>query len=891
MTLRTKTIEYVFDTRTTSLAGSTRHDFTSTTLYIPETVSRNFLSVTMEIQCNENSATGGTNGGSRTMGIKLGAVAFDNATQTGTIIQAFSQPHYIFTRDVTSYFNTNFGTGTSQTCQVGFAIGSQVTQTITAKLYITYAFEDANQTTRVKTVRIPLDSNPSLLTATLTEIGTNQVPILTGGGSPFLPESSIVVRDLWFEVFGNDSCPNNVDFNLNLALDAEGAASQGTWEKGQNTNEWHFTIWRRLDMVTTTTHAFKASVSTASRCSGLGIVLNVTYEYDHDASGTILNSLILIPPRITEKIVPGDSATDAYRGKLNFQIGEPGTITLKQSGVRLTANSYNLNAHTIIFRTDSQSYTTYNFGTDFVANTSTGQVGMTHRVDSGGAAGAGISIARGLNSLVMDVYTSDASGESVAFNVDSWFYLNYTSGKHTQGADAHASTTRWALASSTATTGTTAVNTTAAYSPLIQEPNYWVVNAAIGVNCIVFGDTMLLVQGENKANEGMGSGWTTLLRSEAYHTKTMTLFVLWDITDIFTRHVFDPVTDRLHLNETRRFRYGMGHRVAGTGDEYCISDCHMYVTFSEMPVHVERAVSTATNDVTIDLYDSVSYERRYRTTTRETGGFTFIAHADTTLFAEAYVDGTSSGRSFNFTPSGYNYNIQFTPGGMSGVGLWLRADSGITISSGISAWTDRTTSANNAAQATSGSRPAFLADGGDNRAAANFDGTDDFLDITDSATFASTTQMAVSAWVRLETTPGTSYVIMSQWTGTANRFSLEVNSSRQVVVLLRDSGDTTTSTSTFTSRTLALNTWTHIAMSYDGAAAAGNRVKVYLNNSSLTGSVSAPTAIGNSAGNFQLGRKDTGNYWDGSMDDIVYKAGTWTQDDTFMLYTYRARVG
>lgn len=891
MAIRTKTIEYVFETRTTQLNAATRNDFTTITVYIPETVSRSFLSVIMEVQCNENAATGGTNGGTRTMGIKLGATAFDDASQTGTIIQSFAQCHYIFTRDVTSYFNTNFGSSTSQTCQIGFAYAGQATQTITAKLYITYQFDDAVQTTRIKTVRIPLDSNPAQLTTSLTEIGTNQVPQLTGAGSPLLPESSIVVRDLWFEVFGNDSCPNNTDFNLNLALDAEAAASQGTWEKGQNSPEWHFSIWKRTDMTTTAAHAFKASVSTTGRHSGLGIILHVTYEYDHDASGTILNSLLLIAPRITDKLVVNDTTADAYRSKLDFQIQEPGTITLKQSGFRVTANSYNINVNTMIARAGSQSYLSYSFGTDFISNTSTGQIGFTQRIDSGGAQGVGVTLARGNNSLVVDCYTSDASGESIGFNVDNWVYLNYTSGKHPQGADAHATTTRWIFGSSAATSGTTAVHTSAAITPLLQEPNYWIVNAAIGVNAVVTGDTVLLVQAENKT-DGIGAGWTSILTSESYHTETMTLFVFSDVTHHYTRHPFDPSTGLLHFNKSRRYRYGMGHRIAASGDEYLITDCQMLVTFSAMPIQVERGVSPATNGINVDLYEASSSTRRYRAVTRESGSYVFLSHADNiNLFAEAYLNGTYSGRSFDFTPSGYTYNINFTPRLLSGVGLWLRSDLGVTNSSGVSAWTDQTGTGNNAAQGTSGSRPAVQTDGGDLKAGVNFDGADDFLDITDSATFASTTAMSVSAWVRLETTPGSSYVIMSQWTGTANRFSLEVNSSRQLVLLLRDSGDTTTSTSTFTSQTISLNQWVHVAMAYDGGLAAGNRVKMYLNGVSLTGTVSAPTAIGNSAGNFQIGRKDTGNYWDGNIDDITYKTSAWTPDEVFMLWTYRPRFG
>lgn len=76
MVMRTKTVEYAFPTLTSQLNAATRNDFAAITLYIPETTSRRFLSVTAEVRCFENEAVGGTGMGARTIGVEIGGGRF-----------------------------------------------------------------------------------------------------------------------------------------------------------------------------------------------------------------------------------------------------------------------------------------------------------------------------------------------------------------------------------------------------------------------------------------------------------------------------------------------------------------------------------------------------------------------------------------------------------------------------------------------------------------------------------------------------------------------------------------------------------------------------------------------------------------------------------------------
>jgi hypothetical protein len=67
LAIRTKTIEYAFDRRNTTLAAGTRHDFAAITINIPETTSRAFLSVMVLTNFREDHAAGGTNAGDQTI--------------------------------------------------------------------------------------------------------------------------------------------------------------------------------------------------------------------------------------------------------------------------------------------------------------------------------------------------------------------------------------------------------------------------------------------------------------------------------------------------------------------------------------------------------------------------------------------------------------------------------------------------------------------------------------------------------------------------------------------------------------------------------------------------------------------------------------------------------
>lgn len=900
MALRTKTIEYAFPTNTTQLATNTRFDFTAITLAISETTSRTFLNVYVQIDHQCNDAVGGNNVTSRTIGIKLGAVAFNDVVRSEPIFEAYSTTSYRWTRDVTSYFNANFGSGTSETCQVGFIFNGQSSQSVTAKLVITYQFDDAAENIRTKTIKIPLDSPTGMQTNTLVEIGTNQVPQLTSGG--FIPENSPTIRAMWFELSGNqDTGGSQTDFNLAAALDAEGEANvSGTWEEG-NTNyaNWFFLVWRRDDMSPTAAHAFKARTSTTGRVSNLCVVLCVTYDYNHSASSTILNSVEMHLPRLATVMGGSGTTAEAQRSQLKFMVEEPSTITLLQSAVMLQFNALALQAANNLMRVGSQSYRTYTWGTAFSGAPPNGAFTQLHRIDSGAAAGsAGLTLARGENTITLDSYMSDTDDQSTPFNVDAMAIVNYTSGKHSLGSEAHTKTTKWNLRDSIRTTGTTYYTSIAAVKPILSQPHYWVTAVGFTNNMYVAGSTKCWTTAEIGAGEGQGDGWAEICSVTTFNDENLLYTPFQDATALFTRHPLDPSSARLNMSRTRRYRVGLTSQTGGTDSTDIISDCILYVTFSSMPLVVERSTTPAQASLEINVYRADSKVRTYKTFTDADGDFTHISHTDALPhFCEAVLGTTYAGRSYDFTPTGSDFDITWTPASTANLTCWLRADLGVTTAGGaVSAWVDQSGSSNSGAQATGGSQPSNTLDGGDGQAAVLFDGTADQIEVTDSAGFASTTTFSVGVWARMAATFPTNGTLFGQWSSTATdqKFRMYVATGGNLVVEVTSGSSVSTAT---VSSVLAVNSWYHLAFVYDGGGSgSAGRLKLYINGvlqTSVFTNSAVPSSVNNPTGTLTVGSSGIAStYFNGHVGEVTHNNGTaLTQDQVKLLYYYRPRFG
>lgn len=650
MAIRTSRVEYGWTTDATSLALATRREFSAITVAIAETSSRTIVSAYLEIALrgNETAATAMT---SRLIGIRVDAVAWNDESKVETITTSGDQDSFRFRRDVTSYLQTNL-TGASHSVQVALQFGALVTINHSARLVITYSYDDASASTRTKTACIPMESIAGTLTDTLAEIGTNQVPQLTGVGG-FLPEAGITIRDIFFVVMANEGhASGTTDFSLAVSLDAESEVTLGVCEQALDSSPWYEGIWKRTDMNPAATHAFKARGTVTGKFPQICVLLYVTYTYDHATTasgGRMLQSLDVCMPR-----QPGafGGATSGLQSMVSLvlPIEEPGTITLLQSAVLASYNMPNSTLSGLNIAVGSQTHRTYSPSTLY--NSPAGQQTVCHRFDSGAAAGSGVTLARGENAISMAWYRTSTGSGGAGYDWNARLIINYVSDVAPAGSGAHNHTIKLWGGGTDAVGASTVRDYT--FQPAIPESDYWVSALGFEIDFLQAGRGMLGFFAERKSGEGIADGWETLLANGFCVSNETSVNTLWaHASDLFRRHPADPNPNRLDLEASRSWR--ISSFLDGTNSHGGFAAFVASVTYHTLTRSVSGAVSGydgAGSGIQVNVRLADTGDLLYQVTTSAGGGYSFTAYSNVTaLFAEARQDGTHVGRSNNFTPS------------------------------------------------------------------------------------------------------------------------------------------------------------------------------------------------------------------------------------------------
>ncbi|QDP65237.1 MAG: putative concanavalin A-like lectin/glucanases superfamily protein [Prokaryotic dsDNA virus sp.] len=140
-----------------------------------------------------------------------------------------------------------------------------------------------------------------------------------------------------------------------------------------------------------------------------------------------------------------------------------------------------------------------------------------------------------------------------------------------------------------------------------------------------------------------------------------------------------------------------------------------------------------------------------------------------------------------------------------------------------------------------------------------------------------------SFWFKLDSN-SINQMAISQWnnsSATNQMYVYLIGSSRidvhlAGVVALRDNSTVSLST----------GTWYHFAAVYDGSLTGSNICKAWLNGTPLTNSI-APTSISNLktvTNDFEMGRRPTGNYFDGKIDEVAIYTSSLTPTNVASIY-------
>ncbi|MGN6107652.1 MAG: hypothetical protein ACTHU0_21260 [Kofleriaceae bacterium] len=644
MALRTNTVEYACATRTTSLATATRHDFAAVTVTIAETASRTIRNAYVEVWARDANTTAASIT-AWTIGVAIDGGAANDATVTSTIINSGDQQSWCFRRDVTSALASGL-TGSSHSVVVGVQINGIATINLAAKLVITYEYDDTGLTTATKTIRIPIESLTGTVGTSASELGTNQVPALTGG-SGVLPEASITIRDLFFEVFANEGhLSGTTDDQLFLQIDAEAETGFGALEQALDSTPFMRVFWKRTDLDTTAVHAFRARSLNASRFPQIGAVLVVTYTYNPSTTTTVWNSLLLPLPEAAGAM-GGTTSGLQTQVTLTARVEEPATVTLQQSGAILYYNAPNNALAGLNVAVGSQTPRAYTPQVN--ANSTAGQYSLVHRFDSGGAAGAGITLARGETTINVAWYrTSSVTGTAM----NGCLLLNYTSGKATAGIGAHNHTIAWVL-QATAAVGTTGVADSAAGGPNLPESSFWVTHVGYDLTVINAGRGPVALVMERLSGESPSDGWEEIATLHIASSNEIATYQGLVASDWFFRHPLDPRPTGGSIKGSRVYR--VTSYLDAALAHYGWWSLVMFATYHAQSASLSASVSSYSGDgsgIAVKVHRVDTGEPIYTATTAAGGGYSFTYYDTTTpLFAEAAQDATHVGRSANFTPS------------------------------------------------------------------------------------------------------------------------------------------------------------------------------------------------------------------------------------------------
>jgi len=662
-----QTIQYAFDTRLTNLAtdttlaAATRYDAASVTLNIPENSSRTFLSVVLMVTWRDAFTAAASVTGWR-LGIKLGAASFTDTDYS--ISQTNTGDHESGTlfHDVTSYFNTNFGSGTSQTCQFGFAMSTSAASNvnnIAGKLFITYQFSDTSQTTRVKTILIPIQSHHTTLTTSQVEVGTtggttnapaSQIPQL----STYLPENSVTIRQAFLEIFSNDlSGSGTGDITPIYQIDSASENNRAVLEEALGSSVYFhdIMIYDTGTFATSSTHAFKARADVTARMQNLGGWLAVTYEYSTTSTTTFLNQTIvpLLQPADGQTLwLNGDgnaSSAQDYRAVIDIQA--PGTITIKQSAVVMMVAT-NAASNTIV-TAGGQSERTYNItsNTPYV-----GPVPSIHRTDHS----TGWSLARGRNVLTFRARQSTESRNSL----QGYAIVTYTSGVASAGVSAHSKTTTWAIANPAAAAQSRDVTT--AITPVINPTNYVLQGTFVELWArMTAAAPAAAVWAAQQSGEWDAIGWMVTSAAVAVNSAELCAapFMLpttawWNANSV--------QTGKANIETARNYR------LEGVASSMFVA--MQYVSYHGITYAVSGTLSNtagAGSGIVVNVHRLDTGEIVNTATTTSGGAWSSVVFDDTlTYYATAREDSTHKGRTDNFTAPTTGANIDMQPPGGGG---------------------------------------------------------------------------------------------------------------------------------------------------------------------------------------------------------------------------------
>ena len=589
--------------------------------------------------------------------ITLNGAAANSVTLTGTMANSGENWGGLFGPiDYTSYFNTNFGTVTSKTCQVQVLVDITTgtglnTRGVYGYFELTYEYDDS-AASRINTVCVPYESLTTTLPTTSTLFAT--LSQLTGAGGILDGYASPVVRHRWLEIRGN--CNNNnaaTDHNINYSLDGGATQVFPTRESALASDTQQIYLIDISGLTTTATHTLELWTSLANRWYNLIVNEWISYEFAVTGTTRVLN--YIEAPLEFESPIAGTTAAVNHVFNRSILIPEPGSITTLNCAVELNYNT-SISTTAAIEGPTQSTYRSYAMS----ANVTAGAFSFQHRIDPGSALTSTFALTRGENPIQVSLYRSTG----IMSNVSGVLKLLYLSDVSAHGIDAHSQTCYAFIRQLNLTT--TADDTVVGDSFQIPDTDYWI--QAAGLQYTLWAQSALMslmVQARLQPGEGAGEGWRELY-NDLYVSDAELGYGGWTVRarDEFKRYPNDPDTNRMDIEVARNIR-----TTATVASRY---GSKWVVSFHGITHTISGNISSSTGGtVNIAVYKKNSaneFELFDQTTRSGNGSYSFTVYDDVPDYYVAAFESDSLKGLSKQEPPGTGFDIDLAGGGGGGGG-------------------------------------------------------------------------------------------------------------------------------------------------------------------------------------------------------------------------------
>ena len=459
MAFRINTVEYGWETLTSAQSGSIVVSGSNKQVFIPETGSRTFLCVDIEMYLRDaNTGTTIADVANYAFSCSVDGNLGGAPAATSTINGTDDHATLFYKQNFTNLFNTRF-TGSSHVVSPRFSFPAANSGRWTGhsfKLIATYQFDDTDVVTNIKTVRLPLDTNNFKQQWLFAGAGGRQVFGKTIGGytnipafDTFLPESTKDYKDIWIQYTGYDSA-RSLDTTTRLVtqIDSGSTSDRFVLQNSMASDTYYFDIQNvsgTLD--TSTAHTLKAS-SSLQRFADVSPTVCITYTYRSDLSTQIMSSMMVPFNEDFYKLNTGNN-TSIY-GVCNFLIPElnpsmcHSAIILTMPIVSTPFLSKSYTKSVVINNVFNYPYGNSNIRTSTAIG---GPATINHRFDSQAATSSNYQLSAGYNTLNFGIYGQETISD---IGYSGYLLLNYSSSKLPSGVYGHNNIIYFSTGSSTA---------------------------------------------------------------------------------------------------------------------------------------------------------------------------------------------------------------------------------------------------------------------------------------------------------------------------------------------------------------------------------------------------------------------------------------------------------